>query len=397
MKGILRILGLALVTTLFLVLTVNSFLLHKADPTSSDFGTFWAAARHYITGQPLYSSVRDGFHPYKYPPWTTLFTLPFALLPLEIAGVLWRLCIVASLGFILLRTARIVGTWTAIFVFISFWGFWNLNLLAGQANAIWMVIAWIGYDLLKRSSSLGLVLMTTALSGKLFQIFSLIAVPRAHWRMRSLAVVAAILAGSCVPVLWAYDSPMILNFLQTYREAAAGGGPALGGGGYGLPSFFSDLFSISRANAGARTIFFVPCALLAAWVFRVIKRTCADETEGFLATLALAAAIHPMAFAYTFVFCYPFAAMAIRRALGGRSFLQRAIAPLGLLMIVAFNEKFLGSAGVFLESHQVKAFGVFVMALGYLRCGSVAGAMPRRPRTSRISQEGKLELSTSPP
>ncbi len=384
MNRLLRALGLLLVAALFLVLIANSFLLQKTDPTSSDFGTFWTAGRHYITGQPLYSVIGEA-HPYKYPPWTTLLTVPFALFPLEIAGVLWRLCIVASLGLILVRTARVVGTWTAVLAFIPFWGFWNLNLLAGQANLIWMLIAWVGYDLLKRNSSLGLVLMTTVLSGKLFQVFSLIAVPRAHWRGRSMGAVVLVLAASCLPAIWAYDSPMLLNFVQAYREAAAGGGAALGGGGYGLPSFFTDLFSISRANSGARVLFFVPCAIFAAWVFRGVKRAGQGRdgaTEGFLATLALGAAIHPMAFAYTFVFCYPFAAAAIARSFGGSRILDRAIAPLGLFMIVACNEKVLGPAGVFLESHQVKAFGVFVMALGYLRCGSHADGMPGHPRAS---------------
>jgi hypothetical protein len=66
-----------------------------------DFSTIWAGPRAFLTGADPYdaatwadTAVRVGTHVpdtavYLYPPWIVIGLLPFALLPVRLAGVIW--------------------------------------------------------------------------------------------------------------------------------------------------------------------------------------------------------------------------------------------------------------------------------------------------------------------
>lgn len=354
------------VLALFAILTINSFLATQGDTTWSDFALYWSAGRHYLHSEPLYSVARDGFHPYKYPPWATLLFVPFSLLPLAISGVLWRLVQVACLAYLFRWSWRLGGFIAAAVTLISFWGFWNLNVLAGQPNLLWIALAIYGFETLERRTVVSTTLLAITLSAKVFHVFSLIGIKPSRWRLKAWVGAATFSTLSCIPALLAYPMPRLRSFLAAYHEAASGGGSVLGGGGYGLPCLFTDLLSIPRENTDLRALFFLPSAGLGVLAYWGVRRSVTSPKGAFAAALALGAAVHPLAYAYTFAFGYPFAAMSLRDSGNSRHWGRRILAWLGIAAIVAMNDKTLGTVGTFLEAHQIKSLGIFVLALSYL-------------------------------
>src|SRR4051812_24477778 len=64
-------------------------LIRDTAENGHDFTVFWRSARLVLDGQPLYSVARDGAMVFKYPPWILPSLLPLALLPLDLAKILW--------------------------------------------------------------------------------------------------------------------------------------------------------------------------------------------------------------------------------------------------------------------------------------------------------------------
>jgi len=351
---------------LIAILTANAFLATESSlGGGSDFALGWRAGGHYLAHEPLYSVERDGGRPYKYPPWTTVLYVPLALLSLDAAGLIWRLLTVISLVYSSAWTARRAGWPTTAAVAVAFWGFWNLNLIAGQPNVVWMAMCLWAFDRLEKKPFPAFAILLTALTGKWFQAVALVAVPRERFKLKPLLAVGALFLLVSIPVLW--NPTGLSGLLASYRAAATGGAGGLGGSAYGLPILFMDALGLSRDDSGPRVLFFLPSALLAWMALRGLQRRQVSLEECFAAALGLSAAIHPMAYSYTFVFCLPLAACAISRALESGDRVRQGLALFGLLGIAGLNEKTSGALGIFVEAHQIKAIGTFALACSYLK------------------------------
>jgi len=80
--------GLAIISSLLLIRNI-------------DFIVYWRGVGAFLRGaQPLYGWLSGNGHPqeFRYPPLTVPFFLPFTLLPLRVAGVLWVLLAWAALA-----------------------------------------------------------------------------------------------------------------------------------------------------------------------------------------------------------------------------------------------------------------------------------------------------------
>ncbi len=74
---------------------------------STDFDTFYYAARHVIDGVPLYAPVKD-VSPYIYPPFFACLISPLALFGLEVASFLWYLLSLALFAMSMAVSATLI-------------------------------------------------------------------------------------------------------------------------------------------------------------------------------------------------------------------------------------------------------------------------------------------------
>jgi hypothetical protein len=349
------------VLALLVVCVANAVLAGRSDFIHSDFELFWRSTRNYLTFEPQYSTALNPQHPYKYPPWTTALFTPYALLPLALAGPLFRLTLVGCMFALFLRARRAYGEVPASLTLVGFWGIWTANLLPGQPNLYWMGLCLLAWTTSPRIWSLFAVL--AALSGKIFHVIAAFALPREFRSARALAVAIGAAGILTAPAVIAHGGP--LELLRAYGEASQGGSAALSGGGYGLPTLAADLFGASRDDIRTR-LYALPLVLvLIALVYRRALPALPQAQDRFFALLALSAALHPLAYSYTFAFCYPFAALVLARALRREATLALALPALAFLCGAAHLLP--DTIGNGLEGHQIRSLGLIGMALSLRR------------------------------
>lgn len=345
------------VGALLVVCVANAILAGRSDFVHSDFELFWRSTRHYLAFEPQYSATLNPQHPYKYPPWSTALFVPFAILPLVVAGPLFRLALVGCLIALFLRTRRAHGELPASLTLVGFWGIWTANLLPGQPNLYWMGLCLLAWGALP--PFLRLFAPFAALSGKIFHAFALFALPREFRTPRAwiTALGAALLLS--LPSILAHGGP--LELMAAYTAASQGGAAALSGGGYGLPTLIADLFDAPRTDLHAR-LYALPVVLaLVFFVYRRARAALDSDQERFFALLALTVALHPLAYSYSFAFCYPFAVLVLARALKREA--RVALAIPSLAFVCGAAHLLPDAAGTWLEEHQVRSLGLIGMAL----------------------------------
>ena len=147
-----------------IIFSINSFLC-KND----DFVVFWHAGRHLLSGQPLYDFARDSYRCFKYPTWIAPLFIPIALLPIDVADVVWRLFSLCCMLWICHWSVK--GSqrpYLGILVFLSFWGTWMNNIVLGQVTPVLIALALWGYSELEKKKSLARLAIFISLSAKIF-------------------------------------------------------------------------------------------------------------------------------------------------------------------------------------------------------------------------------------
>lgn len=114
-----RMLDLTLVAAAFVLGLVGLFVFvfHLATDPLVDVHAYYAAAQRLNAGQPLYGGQTDvnAADFYRYPPLLAILFRPLALLPFQMAALIWGLAIVAALGLTLWRLGlRRQWTWVAV-------------------------------------------------------------------------------------------------------------------------------------------------------------------------------------------------------------------------------------------------------------------------------------------
>lgn len=77
-----------ILTSIVCLIALGIYTAWRTHNGSTDFDTFYYAARHVIDRVPLYAPIK-GVSPYIYPPFFACLISPFALLGLEAASFLW--------------------------------------------------------------------------------------------------------------------------------------------------------------------------------------------------------------------------------------------------------------------------------------------------------------------
>lgn len=120
--------------------------IYKAAPRMPDFEVYWRAAARAADAEPLYRAS-DGHFQFKYLPAFAVLAIPLGFLPLTTAKLLWFAISVAlvvlllALNIRLPPDLRLPPRWLVFFTVITFGKFYAHELVLGQVNVLFAVIA----------------------------------------------------------------------------------------------------------------------------------------------------------------------------------------------------------------------------------------------------------------
>jgi hypothetical protein len=137
--------GRLLLTGFLIALAVWVFV-YKAAPKMPDFEVYWKAAARAAHAEPLYRTS-DGHFQFKYLPAFAVLAIPIGLLQLATAELVWFAASVALLVALVAMAIRLpverrmpLG-WLAFITVISFLKFYAHELVLGQVNILFAVVA----------------------------------------------------------------------------------------------------------------------------------------------------------------------------------------------------------------------------------------------------------------
>jgi hypothetical protein len=235
---------------------VFAFIWARGDLAGSDAYAYWTAVHRWLAGEDIYQVIpglyippTEGALPYAYAPWSLYLFLPWALLPWDIAWVVWRIAIIVAFGVSVFWAYDRRPLGTAVFAAIlgpsiaaNFdTGNVNVFIALGVWLAFWLG-PWLGGLLWALGSGLKFVpaiflpfTPRNAWLPGLACLGVLVVLTLATWpdTLRQLQIVAEyprplrvdymILAWAVVPWLWSRDWPPRLSrdWLHSETEAAA--------------------------------------------------------------------------------------------------------------------------------------------------------------------------------
>lgn len=137
--------GRALAVGLLVAVSVWVFI-YKAGPKMPDFEVYWKAAARAVAAEPLYRPD-DGHFQFKYLPAFAVLAIPFGFLPLQTAKLLWFATSVALLVLLIRLNAGLPAErrkpvrWLVVIMVVVFGKFYAHELVLGQVNILFAVIA----------------------------------------------------------------------------------------------------------------------------------------------------------------------------------------------------------------------------------------------------------------
>ncbi|HET7221413.1 MAG TPA: glycosyltransferase family 87 protein [Vicinamibacterales bacterium] len=135
----------ALVIALLAALAVWVFI-YKAGPKMPDFEVYWKAGGRAAQAQALYRTD-DGHFQFKYLPAFAILAIPFGLIPLQTAKLLWFAISIALLVQLVRASARLPLErrrpygWLVGVMIVVFGKFYAHELVLGQVNILFAVVA----------------------------------------------------------------------------------------------------------------------------------------------------------------------------------------------------------------------------------------------------------------
>jgi Glycosyltransferase family 87 len=130
---------------LLLALAVWVFV-YKAAPRMPDFEVYWRAASRAAHAEPLYRPT-DGHFQFKYLPAFAVLAIPIAVMPVQPAKLFWfalsvvLLVLLLQLNLRLPPTLRVSSRWLVFMTIITLGKFYAHELVLGQVNMLFAVIA----------------------------------------------------------------------------------------------------------------------------------------------------------------------------------------------------------------------------------------------------------------
>jgi len=175
-----------------------------ANWTLSDAAAYWNAALRLREGEALYPLLTnvDASEVYRYAPWFAWATVPFIFLPVQLAGALWSLVLLAASAVALVPLVR-ARAWLLVALFAPI-----LIGISAVGNVQPLLVAALVWGVDRRGGPLTIGL---AASLKIFPIlFAAVYVGRREWGRAALSLAVAAL-------LWA---PALLYDLRGYATDA---------------------------------------------------------------------------------------------------------------------------------------------------------------------------------
>lgn len=193
--SVLRILVLVLGCVL-LIAGVWIFLrqLNFVTNPRSDFGLYYASARNLLEGRSIYTNE------YYNTPMMTVLVLPFALLPLPAAAVVWSFASLASYlltGWLILKELNTRLSFPALILLTGFglcWFPFEEGISLGQVSVILAMLVFVGWALVRNGRTVsGGAVLGLAAAVKLFPgIILVYLLFRKQWKAAlSMAISAA--------------------------------------------------------------------------------------------------------------------------------------------------------------------------------------------------------------
>ncbi len=219
----------ALGTALLVALAVWVFV-YKAGPKMPDFEVYWKAAVRASDAEPLYRPS-DGHFQFKYLPAFAVLAIPFGLVSLHTAKLIWFVLSVALLVVLLRMNARLPlerrkpFRWLVIVMVVAFGKFYAHEIVLGQVNLLFAVVA-TGMLLAIKSGREGAAGVLAALA-IVIKPYALLFVPWliARGRVRSIAaVVVGLVAALLLPIaLYGVEGNLFLHreWWRTVTETTA--------------------------------------------------------------------------------------------------------------------------------------------------------------------------------
>lgn len=197
---------LARTVALAVIIAIGIFNVYQAviGWTLSDAAAYWEAGLRLRAGEELYPVLAsvDASDVYRYAPWFAWLAVPWTLLPVEVAGILWSALLLAASAAALLPLIR-GGSWVLVALFAPI-----LIGISAVGNIHPLLIAGLVFGVERRS---GPIWIGLAASLKIFPLlFALVYAGRRQW-WRCAAAVALTVA------LWA---PALFYDLRAYATDA---------------------------------------------------------------------------------------------------------------------------------------------------------------------------------
>ena len=150
--------------------------------TLSDASAYWEAAHRLREGGELYPAVAnvEASNVYRYAPWFAWLAMPFTYLPVQIAGALWSLVLVAASTAAVIPMARRGALLQVAFFFPILIG------ISAVGNAQALMVAWLVWGVERRSGPVWVALAASLKAVPL--LLALVYLGRREWLRAVLSV-----------------------------------------------------------------------------------------------------------------------------------------------------------------------------------------------------------------
>ncbi len=352
---------------------------------SQDFSVYWRAAHAWAAGENPYAiHGSDLGFVFKYPPWVLACFSWLAVLPEIWAKGLWAVLSLLASGFVVrwLMLRQGVSRGVAFTVLASFWWIWLGHFWAGQISLVMLAAA---LALFERKDALSSAVLDLVLSAKVFSLYPLAGRVKRAFSLKTLGWLALLLVALHL-VLFA-GGLALADYYSGWLQAASSGGTELGANvvrgqaNHGLTALLLRGFGVEASNSKADIAVFFGLGILFGLAWSRVSRTGGlSSGETWAGWLALGVIIHPLAWHHSFVFVYPFAALATDRAWrayrGSGDGVALVFAALGVALVGLLIPQVIGTEWVKpLELAGSKSWGVLLIASALLRA--------RRPHEMR--------------
>jgi hypothetical protein len=349
---------------------LGGVLIGRTISRGDDFLVFYHVAHRFWDGVRPYDQITYGNMVFKYPPWILPFFLPFGVLDLLTAKVIWGVVQAGALVAIALRLHRGMGKLPPVrpviqgVLLLSLFGLVGSHGMTGQITLPVLALAlWLDPV---RDRFLRFFILTWAMSAKVTSLFSL-----AHaWRRRGLPMAVA----GCIALFVLLSLPIYIRSYDKHSKAMrVEWAQAMFSGtedvnsvriGFttrevqGLPSLLLRKGGLDEKNPAHVLGAIGFSALLLGGLWLWLSRNLSYHAQ-WIGWLALLPAVQPLAWFHVFLFAYPALAFAAELAARARNLRRLVLALVCTLLLGAVTAKTLGGVGNELELWSVKLWGAF--------------------------------------